>query len=98
MASITLAIDNELKLQMANFIWVNWSELVRERLANRKKEAELLLKRFHSKEEQELIKWSVELGRKAKIGRFKQLLKEISPEIREKLLLKLSPEKKLESE
>lgn len=86
MASITLAIDDELKSQMANFIWVNWSELVRERLASRKREAELLLKRFHSKEEQELIRWSVELGRKAKIGRFKKLLEELPSEEREKLL------------
>ena len=51
-----------------------------------------LLERLNSKEEQELIKWSIELGRKAKEGRFKQLLKEVSPETRKKLLSSMSPE------
>jgi len=90
MASITLAVDDELKSEMAKLLWVNWSELVRERLIERQKQAELLFKRLESKEEQELIRWSVELGRRAKKGRFEQLLKEVSPEIREKLLKKAS--------
>ena len=94
MASITLAVDPELKSEMSKFSWVNWSELVRETLSERESKAEMLLKKLHSKEEQDLIKWSVELGRKAKKGRFKRLLSEISPKTREKLLKKISSEKR----
>ena len=62
--------------------------------AHRKSELEALRKRLESKEEKELTEWSVELGRKAKKGRFKRLLAELSPERREELLSKLSPEKR----
>ena len=95
MASITFAVDEELKARLSKFLWINLSRLTREMLAEREKQAELLSKKLHSKEEQELIKWSVELGRKAKKGRFKRLLSEVSPEIRERLLKTLS--KKSES-
>ncbi len=98
MASITFAVDNELKSEMSKFSWVNWSELIRAVLLERRKQAEQLLKRFHSKEEQELIKWSVELGREAKKGSFKRLLSKISPKIREELLNSMSPEEKAEYE
>ncbi len=94
MASITFAADPKLKSRMSKFAWVNWSELIRERLIEREKKAKLLLRKLHSKEEQELIKWSVELGRKAKKGRFKELLSEVSPKTREKLLKNISPEKR----
>ena len=86
MASITFAADPELKSEMSKFSWVNWSELVREKLYEKEAKAEMLLKKLHSKEEQEFIKWSVELGRRAKKGRFKRLLSEVPPETREKLL------------
>lgn len=98
MASVTFAVDPKLKAEISKFGWVNWSALAREELAERQKIGSLLLKKLHSKEEQELTKWSVELGRKAKKGRFKQLLKEVSPEIREKLLNSMSPEKREEYE
>ena len=62
----------------------------------KKTELEEVRKRLDSKEEQELMKWSVELGRKAKKGSFKRLLKELSPEMRAKLLFHLSPEKRRE--
>lgn len=94
MASITFAVDNELKSEMSEFSWVNWSELIRTVLFERRRQAEQLLKRLHSKEEQELIKWSVDLGRIAKKGRFKQLLKEVSPKIREELLNSMSPKER----
>ena len=86
MASITFAVDPEFKSKISKFLWINWSELVRERLIEREKQAEFLLKTLKSKEEQELIKWGVELGRKAKKGRFKRLLDELSPKEREELL------------
>ena len=93
MASITFASNPELKSEISKFPWVNWSELAREDLVRRKKVGEMLLKKLHSKEEQEFIKWSVELGRKAKKGRFKRLLSEVSPETREKLLKKFPSER-----
>lgn len=96
MASITFAVDPKLKSEMSKFSWINWSKLVREKLSEREAEAERLLKKLHSKEEQELIKWSVELGRKAKKGSFKRLLSELSPKRRNELLNAMSPEKREE--
>src|SRR3989338_4244468 len=93
MASVTFAVDSELKSEMSKFSWINWSKLIREGLSERESKAKMLLEKLHSKEEQEFIKWSVELGRKAKKGRFKRLLSEISPKTREKLLKKISSEK-----
>lgn len=92
MASITFAVDDEFKQEISKFLWINLSELVKQELLKRQE----LLKKFNSKEEQELIKWSVDLGRRAKKGRFEQLLKEVSPEVKEKLLKKISPEKRKE--
>ena len=92
MASITFALDNELKSRISKFIWLNRSELARQELLKRQE----LLNKLNSKEEQELIKWSVDLGRRAKKDSFKRLLKKISPEVREKLLSSMSPEKREE--
>jgi len=94
MASVTFAITPELKSEMSKFVWVNWSALTREELSKRQKIGKMLLDKLNSKEEQELIKWSVELGRKAKKGRFKRLLSEISPKRREELLQSMSPEER----
>ena len=74
MASVTFAIKPELKREMSKFVWVNWSALARDELAKRQEINKMLLDRLNSKEEQELIKWSVELGRRAKKERFKKLL------------------------
>jgi flagellar basal body-associated protein FliL len=90
MASITFAVDDKLKDEISKFVWINLSELVKQELLRRQE----LLNRFNSKEEQELIKWSVDLGRRSKKDRFKELLKEISPETRDKLLSKLTPKKR----
>ena len=53
-----------------------------------KSELEALRKKLDSKEEKELTKWSVELGRKVKKEAFKSLLAKLSPDIREKLMIK----------
>mgnify|MGYP001559159296 CR=1 FL=1 len=98
MASITFAVDDELKSGMSEFSWINWSELIRITLLERKRQAEHLLKRLHSKEEQELIRWSVELGREAKKGSFKRLLSRVSPKIRGELLSSMSPKERKEYE
>lgn len=92
MASITFAVDDEFKQEINKFLWLNLSELVKQELLRRQE----LLKRFNSKEEQELIKWSVDLGRRAKKDSFKRLLSELSPKKREELLNSMSPEKREE--
>jgi len=94
MAQLCIDIPDELK-QKAEESNLDLSTLLVE-LAKREIMKQQLLERFNSKEEQELIKWSVDLGRRAKKGRFKRLLKEVSPEIREKLLSTRSPEEKEE--
>ena len=92
MASITFAVDEELKSKVAKFVWIVWSELIKQELLRRQK----LLEQFNSKEEQELIKWSVELGRRAKKGSFKRVLSKVSPKVRQELLDSMSPEQRQE--
>ncbi len=60
--------------------------------------AETLLSLVNSKEEKELTEWSVELGRKAKKGRFKRILEELTPEERKKLLESMPQDKRKEYE
>ena len=79
MPGVTFAIPEDTKLKMKRLSWVNWSELVRRAFLLQLRE------RVNSKEEQELIKWSVELGRKAKKDSFKRLLSELSPEKKREL-------------
>ena len=79
MPGVTFALPDDIKLKMKELSWVNWSELVRRAFLLQLRE------RVNSKEEQELIKWSVELGRRAKKDRFKRLLAELSPEKRKEL-------------
>ena len=85
MPNITLSIPSELKLKMDKLPEINWSEITRECLFEKVRKMELL-KKLESAEEKELIKWSVELGRKAKKDSFKRLLSEVSPKLREELL------------
>ena len=40
MASITFAVDEKLKSRIAEFAWVNWSELAREELMKQEKTRE----------------------------------------------------------
>ncbi len=84
MASITFAVDDKLEIEIGKLSWINLSELVKQELLRRQE----LLKKAKSKEEEDLIKWSVELGRKAKKDRFKKLLAELSPQERGELLSK----------
>ena len=79
MTSITFAIPDEIKDKMKSFSWINWSELVRRSILL------YLIEKTNSSEEKELARWSVELGRKAKKGRFKRLLAELPPEKRKKI-------------
>ena len=89
MPNITVSITDDLKKKMDSLPEINWSEVTRKFLSDKAKRLELLKRieeQLESKEEQELTRWSVELGRKAKKGRFKRLLTELSPEERAELL------------
>ena len=44
MASVTFALNDELKLRMSRFPWVNWSEVGRESFVARLRRAEALKK------------------------------------------------------
>lgn len=85
MASITFAVDAELKARIEKFSWVNWSEIARENLI-RKEELEELHKRLESKEEKELMDWSVKLGRKIKKEAFKRFISALPPNKRKEFL------------
>ena len=41
MASVTFAIDEKLRIKLSNFIWVVWSELVRQELLKRSQRTKL---------------------------------------------------------
>jgi len=82
MASITFAADESFKSEISKFQWINLSELIKRELIKRV----ALIEKLNSPEEQEFIRWSVDLGRRAKEGSFKRLLSELSPKEREKLL------------
>ena len=81
MPSVTLTIPNKVKAELKEFVWVNWSELARQEIFKHE-----LFTKLNSPKERELVKWSVELGRKAKKGRLKRLLAELSPKERAELL------------
>lgn len=74
MASVTFAVDKDLKPRLERFPWVNWSELAREEFLSRMKN-EKLLARF-----KELLKSSemtdelaLKLGEEAKAGIYKKI-------------------------
>ena len=80
MAELKIKIPDELEKEMEG-LPENWSEVALKAIKLR-----LLRNKLESEEEQEFINWSVELGRKAKKGRFKTLLSELSPEKRGEIL------------
>ncbi len=74
MVSITISVPEEVRELMKKFPEVNWSGLVRQCITQKAKQLairEELLNQF--KKEREFIDWSVELGKKAKIGRFQRI-------------------------
>jgi hypothetical protein len=85
MGSATLTIPDEVKNEFKQFPWINWSELAREELVRRFK-LEEAREQLGTEREQDFINWSVQLGRKARKGRFEKLLRSL-PE-KERGLLK----------
>lgn len=96
MASITFAVSPELKSKISKYPWVNWSEIVKEGLVERKKKGKALLDKLKSEEEQELIRWSVDLGKKAKKDSFRKVLSKLPPKKRKELLDSMPTKKRKE--
>ena len=94
MAEVCVNIPEEL-IKQAKESNIDLSKLFKE-LLKRELIKQKLIEQFNSKEEQDLIKWSVDLGRRAKKGSFKKLLSELSPKRREELLNSMPPEKREE--
>jgi hypothetical protein len=76
MVSITLSVPEEVRETMKKFPEINWSGLVRTCIIEK---AELLKMKekllSDLDKEKEFNEWAVNLGRKAKKGRFKNLSK-----------------------
>lgn len=94
MAQLSITLPDELQEQ-AEKLRLDLARLLTE-LIKREVLKQKMVERFNSKEEQDLIKWSVDLGRRAKKESFKRLISELSPKEREKLLSAVSPEKREE--
>lgn len=76
MVSITLSVPEETRKLMKQFPEVNWSGLVRTCIIEKTKMLSLKQEMLKGIEkEKEFNDWAVELGRKAKKGRFKRLSK-----------------------
>ena len=76
MVSITLSIDEKSKQEIDKFSWINWSEVARNILLDRIKKQEELEKLKSLLENSELTEKDImELSKKARKGRFKELKK-----------------------
>jgi len=76
MVSITISLDDKTKKEMEKFSWINWSEVARGILLSRIKKQEKLERLKKILENSELTeKDIVELSKKARRGRFKELKK-----------------------
>ena len=84
MASITFAVDDELKTRISEFPWVNWSEIARENLL-KKARLEELRNELESDKEKELASWSILLGKKINTSVFKELVSKLSSDEKRKL-------------
>ena len=76
MVSITLSVPEVIRKKMKQFDDINWSGFVRKCIVKKAEELERkekLLELF--RKEEELIHWSIQVERKAKKGRFKDLEK-----------------------
>jgi len=73
MASITFALDEESKSKLSKFVWVVWSELVRQMLLREFKRREVLKKLEEFSKDSDLTdEDALRLGRKVKEGMWKK--------------------------
>lgn len=76
MVSITISVDDKTKKEMEDFSWINWSKVARDILLARIKKQERLERLKKILENSELTeKDIIELSKKARKGRFKELKK-----------------------
>lgn len=76
MVSITLSVPEDVRNTMKKFDEVNWSAFVRSCIEEKTKKLawkEKMLNRLKEEDESGFTDWSVELGKKAKKGRYKKL-------------------------
>jgi len=74
--SITISIDEKSRQEMQKFSWINWSEVARNILLDRLKKQEELEKLKSLLENSKLSEEDIiELSKKARKGRFKELRK-----------------------
>lgn len=74
MVSITLSIPEDVRDVMKKFPEINWSGLVRKSIIEKAQELKLKENMLNElKEEESFVRWSVDLGRKAKKGRLKRI-------------------------
>lgn len=71
MASLTFAVDEELKSDISKFSWITWSELIKQELKKRLEFIEFLDSKLDKSEFSE--KDSERLGDLAKTNRLKEL-------------------------
>ena len=78
MVSITLSVPEDTRRLMKQFPEINWSGFVRKSIEQKARQLaafERLKKQLESKEEQEIIDWSVKLQRASRSGRLDALKK-----------------------
>ncbi|MBU1204230.1 MAG: hypothetical protein KKG60_04145 [Nanoarchaeota archaeon] len=74
MVSITLSIPEQVKHQMNMFTEVNWSGFVRQKIIEKTEEMAWKKKMLQKLEKEEQVNvWAVNLQRKSRKGRFKEL-------------------------
>lgn len=79
MVSLTLAIPNEMKLEMERFPEMNWSGFVRQCIEKKTNELswkEKMLLKLNSPKEIDLMRWSLDLQAKSRKGRAEELRKQ----------------------
>ena len=82
MVNITLAVSTEMKNEMEQFPEINWSGFVRKIIIEKASELEWrqdMLKKLKQEDASGFTQWTVDMGRKAKKGVWKRVLKELSP-------------------
>ena len=74
MASVTFAVDKQLKESMEHFSWVNWSAVAKDG-ALKKAKLLLLLKKPESADEIAFLEWAAETVRSNRKDRLQELKK-----------------------
>ncbi|MEK6825550.1 MAG: hypothetical protein AABY00_02065 [Nanoarchaeota archaeon] len=85
MATVTLSIPDDIREKMKQFPEINWSGLVRKTIEEQVKQLvwkQEILKKLKEEDESGFTQWTIEMGRKAKQGRFERELAKLSQQER----------------